>query len=69
MCTTLYVKLIAPDQLLLSETVCHRLGIVNYHPHVKAMQRNLLQLSWKETARQRKRLVLISAEWNMLLPL
>ena len=30
--TTVYVKLVAPDQLLLSETVCQLLGIVSYHP-------------------------------------
>ena len=29
--TTVYVKLVAPDQLLLSETVCRLLGIVSYH--------------------------------------
>ena len=36
---TVYVKLVAPDQLLLSETVRHQLGIVNYHPKVKAIPR------------------------------
>ena len=36
---TVYVKLVAPDQLLLSETVCHQLGIVSYHPSVKAIPR------------------------------
>ena len=36
---TVYVKLVAPDQLLLSEAVCHQLGIVNYHPSVKAIPR------------------------------
>jgi len=30
---------VAPDQLLLSETVCYQLGIVNYHPKVKAIPR------------------------------
>lgn len=34
--TTVYVKLVAPDQLLLSETVCRLLGIVSYHPRVKS---------------------------------
>ena len=33
---SVYVKLLAPDQLLLSEIV---LGIVNYHPKVKAIPR------------------------------
>ena len=32
---TVYIKLIAPDWLLLSEEVCHMLGIVSYHPSVK----------------------------------
>ena len=27
--TTVYIKLVAPDQLLLSEVACHLLGIVN----------------------------------------
>ena len=30
----MYVKLIAPDQLLLFESVCCELGIVSYHPSV-----------------------------------
>ena len=37
--TTVYVKLVAPNELLLSEAVCHQLGIVNYHPSVKAIPR------------------------------
>ena len=37
-CTTVYVKLVAPDQLLLSETVCCQLGIVSYHPSVQSVQ-------------------------------
>ena len=37
--TTVYVKLVAPDQLLLSETVCHLLGIVSYHPNVQFVER------------------------------
>ena len=36
--TTVYIKLVASDQLLLSEKVCHLLGIVNYHPSVKSSQ-------------------------------
>ena len=35
---TVYVKLVAPDQLLLSETVCHHLGIVNYNPNVQPVE-------------------------------
>ena len=30
--TMVYVKMDAPDQLLLSEGVCRQLGIVTYHP-------------------------------------
>ena len=37
-CTTVYVKLVAPDQLLLSEAVCYKLGIVSYHPSVQSVQ-------------------------------
>ena len=37
--TTVYVKLVAPDQLLLSETVCRHLGIVSYHPNVQSVDR------------------------------
>ena len=35
---TVYVKLVAPDQLLLSESVCRHLGIVNYHPNVQSVE-------------------------------
>jgi len=38
-CTTVYVKLVAPDQLLLSEAVCCQLGIVSYHPSVQSVQK------------------------------
>ena len=37
-CTTMYVKLVAPDQLLLSEAVCYKLGIASYHPSVQSVQ-------------------------------
>ena len=33
-----YVKLVAPDQLLLSETVCCHLGIVNYHRNIQSVE-------------------------------
>ena len=33
--TTIYVKMDAYDQLLLSEGVCSQLGIVQYHPAVQ----------------------------------
>ena len=41
--TTVYVKLVAPDQLLLSESACHLLGIVSYHPDVQLLKRHRLQ--------------------------
>ena len=34
--TTVYVKMDAHDQLLLSEGVCRQLGIVSYHPSVSS---------------------------------
>lgn len=34
--TSMYVKMDAPEPLLLSEGVCRQLGIVEYHPEVKA---------------------------------
>ena len=37
-CTTVYVKLVVPDQLLLSEAVCCKLSIVSYHPSVQCVQ-------------------------------
>jgi len=39
LCTTVYIKLVAPDALLLSEGVCHTLGVVSYHPNVQAVQK------------------------------
>ena len=36
--TTVYIKLVAPDQLLLTEKVCRLLGILNYYPSVKSSQ-------------------------------
>ena len=36
MCTTVYLKMDAHDSLLLSEGVCHQLGIISYHPNVEA---------------------------------
>ena len=35
MCTPVYIKMDAQDQLLLAEGVCRQLGIVSYHPKVK----------------------------------
>ena len=34
--TAIYVKMDAPEPLLLSEGVCRQLGLVTYHPEVKA---------------------------------
>ena len=36
--TAIYVKLKAPDPLLLSESVCQRLGIIQYHPLVDSVR-------------------------------
>ena len=36
-CATVYVKLVALDQLFLSEAVCCQLGIVSYHPSVQSV--------------------------------
>ena len=36
--TTIYIKMNAHDQLLLSEGVCHQLGMVLYHPDVRVHQ-------------------------------
>ena len=35
MCTPIYIKMDAHEQLLLSEGVCRQLGIVTYHPDVQ----------------------------------
>ena len=35
MCTPIYIKMDAQDQLLLAEGVCRQLGIVSYHPEVE----------------------------------
>ena len=41
--TTVNIKLVAPDQLLLSEVACHLLGIVSYNPIVQLLKRPLLE--------------------------
>ena len=38
--TPVYIKMDAPDQLLLSEGVCRQLGIVTYHQDVSATQKD-----------------------------
>jgi hypothetical protein len=35
MCTPVYIKMDAADQLLLSEGVCRQLGVVTFHPKVE----------------------------------
>ena len=35
MCTPVYVEVDATEQLLLSERVCRKLGIIQYHPNVE----------------------------------
>ena len=35
MCTPVYVKMDAPESLLLSEGVCRQLGKVSYHPNLR----------------------------------
>ena len=39
-CETVYVKLDAPDTLLLSGNVCHTLKTVSYHPNVQPASDN-----------------------------
>ena len=36
--TTVFVKLVAPHQLLLSESVCRQLEIVGYHPNAQTVE-------------------------------
>ena len=36
LCTPVYIKMDAADQLLLSEGVCRQLGIISYHPEVES---------------------------------
>jgi len=36
--TPVYVKMDAPEELLLSEGICRQLGILSYHPHVEPRQ-------------------------------
>jgi hypothetical protein len=37
--TPVYVKMDAPEQLLLSEGMCRQLGIISYHPEVKVQKK------------------------------
>ena len=41
LCDIMYIKLVAPDRLLLSDAVYHRLGIVYYHLDVQAAHKSL----------------------------
>ena len=38
-CTTVYIKLVAPDALSLTEGLSRNLGVVCYHPNVQAVQK------------------------------
>ena len=60
LCGTMYIKLVAPDQLLLSDAVCHSLTIIlmcKLHIEVVLLQL-LIQVEetfshWQEARRQR----------------
>ena len=45
--TAVYVKMDAPEQLLLSEGVCRQLGILTYHPDVQPGNGDEKQLKLK----------------------
>ena len=48
MLTPVYIKLDAPESLLLSEGVCRQLNILSYHPNVVKAQRNKCQFKPQE---------------------
>ena len=48
MITTVYVKMDAHDELLLSEGVCQQLGIINYHPQVRLREKRWQKASKEE---------------------
>jgi hypothetical protein len=50
-CTPIYIKMDAPDQLLLSEGVCRQLGIISHHPKVEVW-RGGKQARMKATTQQ-----------------
>ena len=52
-CETVYVKLYAPDRLLLSENVCCKLQIVSYHPDIQPVLDNELG-QWKSKRKSEK---------------
>ena len=47
--TTVYLKMDARDPLLLSEGVCHQLGIISYHPNVGASMPKVSSLEDNDT--------------------
>ena len=51
--TTVYIKMNANDQLLLSEGVCHQLGILSYHPEVQVWRGRRNRHSTSATAQNR----------------
>ena len=55
--TTIYVKMEAPNQLLLSEAVCRQLGIIQYHPNVKPLDAEEKSETAKQTQKNIVRLV------------
>ena len=54
--TTIYVKMEAPNSLLLSEAVCRLLGIIQYHPNVKPLNAEESETA-KQTQKNKVRLI------------
>lgn len=48
--TPVYIKMNAPDQLLLSKGICHQLGIISYHPDVEVWRGGKLKNKKKTPA-------------------
>ena len=59
MCERVYVKLDAPDALLLSENVCCKLNIVTYHPDVQTVLPAIDQSKSKKKKNKKARVSLI----------
>ena len=54
MCTPVYIKIDAQEQLLLSEGVCRQLGIICYHPDVKPRGKKRKEPSIPETGSKKQ---------------
>ena len=54
--TTFYVKMEAPNPLLLSEAVCRQFGIIQYYPNVKPLKANESETD-KQTQMNKVRLI------------